>query len=103
MRHRLALFRKICRADWKEWTFVKKITLFERSELGIFRKGTSERKESDSLSGRDQRKCPRVKPFRELFLFLFFAVKKRKSVVDIVFTFQQYQKSLNEERKKRFV
>ena len=25
----------------------------------------------DSLSGRDQRKCPRVKPFRELFCLLF--------------------------------
>ena len=66
----LGSFRKICRADCREWTSVKKITLSERSELGIFRKGMSVRKEPDSLSG--------SKPFRELFRFLFGGTKRKE-------------------------
>jgi hypothetical protein len=33
MRHRLALFRKICRADWNSLFHVKKITLSERKRV----------------------------------------------------------------------
>jgi len=68
MRHRLALFRKICRADCNSLFRVKKITLSERSELGIFSEKESVRKVVDSTST--------SKPFRELFCLLFLRCKK---------------------------
>jgi len=48
------------------------------SELGIFSEKEYAVRAADSLSGCDQRKCPRVKPFEELFRFLFGGVKRKE-------------------------
>jgi len=70
----MLLLRGICRAECSERNSVKKITLFEHSELGIFRSVASGMKVVGSYR-------PRSRP-RSVFLFLFFPRKKEKGVVD---------------------
>ena len=69
----LCFFRGIYRADCNEWTSVKKITLFEHSELGIFRKGANARKVPDSHRARSRHES--------FFGFVFLRRKKGKGIV----------------------
>ena len=71
----LGFYRGICRADCKESATVKKMALFEHSELVVFREQTSVRKAVDSY---------RPRSCRERFLVSFFASKKGKREVNKV-------------------
>ena len=62
------IFRNIYRVERRKRKSVKKITLSERSELGIFNEKTTEAKVVGSL--------PTSQPFRELLCLLFLRRKK---------------------------
>jgi len=79
--------QSICRAEWKFFSLVKKIKLFERSEFLIFRDKRIGMRELDSLSS--------LKPRRELFRS-FFAVKKGQTPVRKLMRKVKYQNKEND-------
>jgi len=76
MCHRLLFSRGICRGEWREWSPVKKMALFEHREFVVFRDVVNGRSKPDSYRARSRHD--------RFFCFSFFRENKEKGVVDKV-------------------